>query len=96
MTAYILTIVNVTNPDNYAKYSALATEANNMYGGKFIVRGGNPEVLEGSVPYTRIVINQFESREQAKKFYHSVQYQAAREHRLGAADFNMVVVDGSA
>lgn len=96
MTAFIITMVNVSNPDNYAQYSALATAANDLYGGKFIVRGGNPEVLEGVVPFSRMVINQFDSREQAKKFYHSVQYQAAREHRLGAADFNMVVVDGAA
>lgn len=52
MSAYIITVVNVSDPENYAKYSALASVANEQYGGKFIVRGGNPEVLEGAIPYT--------------------------------------------
>jgi uncharacterized protein (DUF1330 family) len=95
MSAYIIAMVNVSNPENYAKYSALASVANEQYGGKFIVRGGNPEVLEGSIPFTRVVVNVFETREQAKKFYNSVEYQASRQHRMGAADFNMMVVDGA-
>ncbi len=94
MSAYIITMVNVSKPENYANYSALASVANEQYGGKFIVRGGNPEVLEGALPFTRVVVNVFDTREQAKKFYNSVEYQAARQHRMGAADFNMVVVDG--
>lgn len=94
MTTYIITLVNVTDPEKYKKYSEMATIANQLYGGNFVVRGGNPEVLEGNVPYPRIVVNQFDTREQAKAFYNSVEYQRARDERLGAADFNMVVVDG--
>lgn len=94
MTTYIITMVNVTDPEKYKKYSEMATIANKLHGGNFIVRGGNPEVLEGKVPFSRIVVNQFETREQAKAFYNSVEYQKARDERIGAADFNMVVVDG--
>jgi uncharacterized protein (DUF1330 family) len=87
-------MINITDPDKYKKYSDLAGVANQIHGGKFLVRGGNPEVLEGKVPFARIVVNQFDTREQAKGFYNSVEYQKARDERIGAADFNMVVVDG--
>lgn len=94
MTSYVITMINITDPDKYKKYADLAGVANQIHGGKFLVRGGNPEVLEGKVPFGRIVVNQFDTREQAKAFYNSVEYQRARDERIGAADFNMVVVDG--
>ena len=50
--------------------------------------------MEGDVPFARVVIVEFPTMEQAKAFYNSPEYQEARSHRLGAADFNMVIVDG--
>jgi uncharacterized protein (DUF1330 family) len=94
MAVYVITMVNISDPEKYGKYSALATLANEKYGGTFLVRGGNPEPVEGSLPYQRVVVNQFDTREQARQFYNSVEYQAAKHEREGAADFNMVIVDG--
>ena len=94
MPAYIVALVNVTDPEKYKEYAALAGPATEKYGGRFLARGGRIEVLEGKLPFTRLVINQFDSVEQAKKFYHSPEYQEAREKRLLAADFNMVVTEG--
>ncbi|HXJ10314.1 MAG TPA: DUF1330 domain-containing protein, partial [Burkholderiales bacterium] len=65
------------------------------YGGRFLVRGGAKTVLEGKIPGARIVVTEFPDVDAAKRFYHSVEYQAAREKRLGAADFNMMVVEGA-
>jgi uncharacterized protein (DUF1330 family) len=53
------------------------------------------EVLEGGFPGARIVLVEFESVERAKRFYDSPEYRAAREKRLGAADFHMLLVEGS-
>lgn len=94
MTAYVITMVNITDPEKYKKYAELATIANQVHGGKFLVRGGNPEVLEGRELFSRYVVNQFDTREQARAFYNSVEYQRAKQERLNAADFNMVLVDG--
>ena len=94
MPAYVLATINVTDPQKYQEYAKLAGPATDKYGGKFLVRGGAKHTLEGDIPFQRIVINQFDSVEAAKRFYHSVEYQAAREKRLGAADFNMVIVEG--
>jgi uncharacterized protein (DUF1330 family) len=94
MPAYLIAIVNVTNPDAYAEYAKLAGTANQKYGSRFLARGGKTEVLEGSFPGSRIVVAEFESMERARQFYHSSEYQAARHKRLGAADFNMVLIEG--
>lgn len=96
MAAYIIAQINVTNADKYQEYAKLAGPATQKYGGRFLVRGGAKTVLEGSVPYARIVVTEFPTVEAAKRFYQSVEYQAAREKRLGAADFTMMVVEGAA
>lgn len=95
MAAYIIAQINVTNPEKYQEYAKLAGPASAGYGGKFLVRGGAKTTLEGNIPYQRIVVTEFPDVEAAKRFYHSVEYQAARERRLGAADFNMVIVEGA-
>ncbi|HEX6156789.1 MAG TPA: DUF1330 domain-containing protein [Burkholderiales bacterium] len=95
MPAYVIAQINVTDPEKYQEYAKLAGPANVKYGGKFLVRGGKKTVLEGNIPYERIVINEFPDVEAAKRFYNSVEYQAARQKRLGAADFNMMVVEGA-
>jgi uncharacterized protein (DUF1330 family) len=94
MSAFIVAMVSVTNPDVYKNYMVLSGPAAKLYGGEFVIRGGEFEVLEGQFPHKRIVMLKFSSVAQAKKFYNSVEYQAARKERLGAADFNMIVVAG--
>jgi len=95
MPAYIIAQVNVKDPRKYQEYAKLAGPANAKYGGRFLVRGGAKHALEGDIPFQRIVVTEFADVEAARKFYHSVEYQAARKHRLGAADFNMVIVEGT-
>jgi uncharacterized protein (DUF1330 family) len=96
MPAYIIGQINITDAAKYQEYAKLAGPATQKYGGKFLVRGGAKTVLEGQVPFSRIVVTEFPDVETAKRFYDSVEYQAAREKRLGAADFNMMVVEGAA
>jgi uncharacterized protein (DUF1330 family) len=93
MTAFVIASVNVTNPEKYKDYMALSPGAIAAHGGKFVVRGGNPEILEGEWPRPRVVVVEFASREAAKKFYDSVEYTEARKKREGAAEFSMIVVD---
>jgi len=96
MPAYVIAAVSVTNPDAYAQYAKLAPAAIEQYGGRYLARGGKLEILEGAWPHARTVIVEFASLAQAQAFHRSVEYQAARQKRLGAADFNMVVVEGVA
>jgi uncharacterized protein (DUF1330 family) len=95
MPAYIIAQINITNPDAYAQYAKLAGPATAKYGGKFLVRGGSKHELEGKIPYMRIVVSEYPDVESAKRFYNSPEYQEAKSKRLGAADFNMVIVEGA-
>ena len=94
MTAYIIASVNVTDPEKYKGYQALTPAAVAKHGGKFVVRGGAMEVLEGDWSRPRVVLLQFDSVDAAKKFYNSPEYVEARKVREGAAEFSMVVVEG--
>ena len=92
---YLVVESKVNDPVAYETYKQLAAAAIEQYGGRYLVRGGKAEVLEGpwSAP-ARLVIVEFDSVEQAKKFYDSPEYRAAREARAQAAEMNMLVVEG--
>jgi uncharacterized protein (DUF1330 family) len=92
---YIVVEAKVTDPVAYDAYRQLAQAAIAAYGGRYLVRGGAAEVLEGpwAVPQ-RLVIVEFDSVEQAKKFYDSPEYLAARAARKDAATMNLLVVEG--
>ena len=95
MAAYVITRVNVTNPDQYEKYKKLSPAAVASCGGKFIVRGGESVTLEGPEEDRRVVVLEFPDMESATKFYDSELYVHARAVRAGAAEFQMVVVEGA-
>jgi uncharacterized protein (DUF1330 family) len=94
MPAYVVSIVNVKNAAQYQDYAALAPAAIAKHGGRFLARGAIHEVLEGGLGANRVVVTEFPSAADAKAFYRSAEYQAARQKRLGAADFTMMLVDG--
>lgn len=94
MAAYVVTLVDVNDPVQYQEYAKRAGPALAKHGGRFLTRGGAKTALEGVIPQGRVVIAEFASVDAAKAFYHSVDYQEARSHRLGVADFNMLVVEG--
>ncbi len=91
--AYIVARITVTNPDAYAEYVKGATEAIRRYGGRPLVRGGAMATLEGE-GRPRNVILEFDSLDQAKAYYHSPEYQAAKALREGAGVADIVAVEG--
>ena len=90
---YIIARVDVTNPDAYAQYAAAAGEAIKKFGGKPLARGGHHEALEGQAR-ARNVILEFDSFDAARAYYFSVEYQAAKAKREGAAVMELVLVEG--
>ena len=94
-SAYVLANVTVTNPQQYEEYKKLSTLAMQAHGAEVCVRGGAVEVLEGDWTPGRMVLLKFPSREAAKAFYDSVEYQAAKKAREGAAVMRMVLVEGT-
>lgn len=94
MPAYVIVRVHVTDPEQYEKYKLLSPGAVEEHGGTFIVRGGAHEVLEGEPDDRRIVVLEFPTLDAAKSFYDSDAYTHAREVRAGAAEMEVVVVEG--
>ncbi|MFV0526820.1 MAG: DUF1330 domain-containing protein [Acidimicrobiales bacterium] len=94
MTAYCVVRVHVTDPERYEDYKKLSPGAVAAYGGKFLVRGGATETVEGEDESRRVVIVEFPDLEAARAFASSPEYGEAREVRSGAADVQMVLVDG--
>lgn len=95
MPAYVIADIEVTDPARYDEYRKLAGPAVQKYGGRYLVRGGAHEVLEGDWSPKRVVLLEFPSAAQARAFYHSPEYAAARAARTGASHSNLIVVEGA-
>lgn len=95
MPAYVLVQVDVTDPETYEQYKPLVPPTIAQYGGRFVVRGGKTEVLEGSWSPKRLVILEFPSVEQAKKWWSSSEYAPAKALRQRSAKTEMIVVEGA-
>ena len=91
---YIISRVDVIDPDAYARYAAEATKAIAAHGGKVLARGGRHEALEGQARARNVVL-EFDSYESARAHFYSSEYRAARALRQGAADMEMVLVEGA-
>jgi uncharacterized protein (DUF1330 family) len=91
---YVVATINVTDPAKWAEYAKDASEAIRQYGGRPLVRGGRHEPLEGQ-PGARNVVIEFESLDQALKYYHSPEYHAAKLKRAGAGTGHFVAVEGT-
>jgi uncharacterized protein (DUF1330 family) len=92
--AYIYVEMTIRNPDRYKEYTKLSAPAVQAAGGRYLVAGVHPEVIEGEFDAHRVVIVEFESLERARAFYHSDGYQAAKQKRRGAADFKLLLLEG--
>jgi len=94
--AYLIVEMNVSDPERYREYMALAPAAVKAAGGEYLVRGGRHETLEGDWQPHRVAMLRFPSYERAKAFYDG-EYRHVRTKRAGATEyFNMVLVEGVA
>jgi uncharacterized protein (DUF1330 family) len=94
MPAYVIVEIEITDPVGYEEYKKQAAATVLKYGGKYIVRGGKAEVLEGDWQPKRIVILQFASIERAKEWLNCEEYREPRKLRHKTARTNMIVVEG--
>jgi len=94
MAAYVIAEVNVTDPKLYEDYKKLVPATVAKYGGRYAVRGGAVETQEGGWNPARLVVLEFPTMEQARKWYHSPEYAPALAIRLKAANAKIILVDG--
>jgi uncharacterized protein (DUF1330 family) len=94
MSAYVIVEIDVTDPVGYEEYKKQAGATVAQHGGKYIVRGGKTEVLEGDWKPKRIVVLEFESMQRAKEWLNCEEYREPRKMRHRTAKTNMILVEG--
>ena len=94
MTAYVIVEIDIHNPVEYEEYKKLTSASIAAYNGKFIVRGGRAETLEGDWEPKRIVVSEFPTVEKAKAWWSSPEYAPAKALRHRIAETKMIVVEG--
>ena len=95
MPAYFIAEVEVTNPEGYEPYRALAGASIAQYGGRFVVRGGKTDLIEGSPEPQRVVVIEFADAAAARRWYNSPEYQAALPIRLANSKGRGFIVEGA-
>ncbi|HTH56280.1 MAG TPA: DUF1330 domain-containing protein [Cyclobacteriaceae bacterium] len=94
MPAYIVVEIDVHDSVKYEEYKTLTPISLAKYQGRFIVRGGNTESLEGGWNPKRFVVIEFPNKEMAKKWWASEEYAPARTIRYATAKSKMILVEG--
>ena len=94
MAAYVISEVEVLDQVAMERYRALAADSIAAHGGRYLVRGGAAETVEGSPPPKTIIIVEFPSMAQAHKWYSSAEYAEALRVRSTALDRRLMFVEG--
>lgn len=94
MSGYLIVDLEVTDGPKFEKYRELVPSIVEKYSGKYLVRGGDPETLEGNWSPGRIVVLEFESTQRAKEFLDSEEYGPVKQMRLESANTNMIIAEG--
>jgi uncharacterized protein (DUF1330 family) len=96
MPAYVIVDIAVHDRETYERYKALAAPAVAAYGGRYLVRGGATETLEGDWRPGRFVILEFPSAQLGRDWWDSPEYAPAKSIRQSCADTEMLLVEGIA
>lgn len=94
MAGYVIADVEVTDPELFEQYRKLVPATVEAYGGRYIVRGGATEAVEGSRTPHRTVVLEFDSFEQAQAWYNSQEYAAPKQMRIDATNSSVIIVEG--
>ena len=94
MAAYVITEVETTDVQEMERYRDLVPATLAAYGGRFVVRGGAVQTLEGGWAPPRIVVLEFDSAEKARDWWESEEYREAKELRQRAGRTRMILVEG--
>jgi uncharacterized protein (DUF1330 family) len=95
MAAYVIVELDVHDAATFEQYRKEVPDTIARYGGRYLVRGGKSETLEGAWKPQRIVVLEFPTVEQARKFYDSPDYAPQKALRLRSAHCKMILVEGA-
>lgn len=95
MAAYIIVEIDIHDPTQYEAYKRMTPASIAVYGGRFTVRGGATEMLEGNWNPKRIVVIEFDTADKAKAWWSSPEYAPAKALRQRIATTKMILVEGA-
>jgi uncharacterized protein (DUF1330 family) len=94
MPVYVFAKVqNISDHSLYKKYAEENSKIVKKFGGKFLYRNNQRELIEGNQIDDRLVILEFDTKEDAKNWYYSQEYQQARNIRKEIADASIYILD---
>lgn len=97
MTAYVIADIRLTgDASEMSRYRSGVADTLRPYGGRFLVRGGARETVEGAWAPERVVVIEFPDAQAARAWHASAAYQEILPLRTRNADSNVVIVDGVA
>lgn len=94
MPVYLIAEIDPTEPEAYAEYVESVPEIIELFGGRFLVRGGDPFVLEGRWSPERLVVVEFPNEETLRAFYDSPEYAPLKAIRQRTTNSRLVVANG--
>ena len=94
MAAYVIADIEITDMATYDKYRAGVPGSIAAFGGRFLVRGAEGEVAEGTWAPKRVVVLEFENMERAKAWYNSPEYTELKKIRQSASTGNAIFAEG--
>ncbi len=95
MTAYVVSMMSISDHDTYRKYTDRTPPIVRKYGGKFLARGGDILTVEGEKYNDRMVILEFPSRQAILDWYEDPDYVDARAFRHASSEARIFVIDGN-
>ena len=94
MSVYVIVDISIHDAAIYERYKLLAPATLAIYGGKYLVRGGETTLLEGTWNPSRLVILEFASAEAVNRWWSSPEYAEAKALRQSCTHTNMLILDG--
>ena len=94
MAAFLISDVSIRDADAFQTYRTRAADSIARHGGRYFVRGGDVDPLEGTWSPRTIIIVEFASMEQARAWYRSPEYASALAVRDKALSRSLVLIDG--
>ncbi|MGY6551099.1 MAG: DUF1330 domain-containing protein [Erythrobacter sp.] len=94
--AYVIAEIDVHDAVSYEAYKSEAAQIITKYGGRYLVRGGSTETIEGQSPQGRFIILEFPSMTAAKAFLESDEYRPVAEIRYKSATSRLTLTEGIA
>tara|TARA_B110000116_G_C16669900_1_gene505720 strand:- start:316 stop:606 length:291 start_codon:yes stop_codon:yes gene_type:complete len=91
---YVIAQLKVKNPENYKEYVNKVSKVVEKFGGEYLVRSGEYQVVEGEDNFPRIVIIKFPTYEKALEWYNSDEYKPVKDIRLANSEGSNIIIKG--